>query len=1031
MKDIRFDINQGKSIYDKKLLSLDEFEFYEYKEKRDSVYRFCGRHVQTPSIKGLVSIVLPVYNGGDLLVKSIDSVLAQSYDQFELLIVDDGSTDQTPEILDSYAEKDSRIRVIHKKNEKLPKTLSRGFKEVRGEFLTWTSADNIMDVNCIETLVRELNVFPDTDMVYANVRLIDEDGDYIEDNGWYPGKWHTENVMLLRRVTELNTKANNFIGAAFMYRNYVAKALEDYSMYKYGIEDYDYWMRVNESFQLRHICSDKPIYSYRFHSGSLTAQDKQLKITANRYRLMRLDSFRRNYMSKSLAWVIEAIGEIDDTGIEVITALKRANHTVIDTDMAKQLGSSLYEKLIYLQFGGKECKTQLPAGTFRVLWCKKPETVNPEEWDCFISDEEVNVRNFLPDHKGWFSFISGETAFTFLDIKAKNNFLYSMEGRIESERNFCKEISIVLPFEGNEKEFILALSSLKNQNVEKGKFEIIVTGNIANRSCIAHILNKVQVENVKCIYSADENKSVYYNIGIWSANGKLIDLFDERFICSNDYIEKVIAYFSIFKDTSAMETSVSKEGIVHCIYKAKDLLMVGGLFLNAAQNNEFSENEMLLPVLNLKRVKRVCRKFAGIEVMVSNADNDSKSSSLRDAQILYKYQIQKLLPFDLWPDLIREDLEEYRKLAEKYADGNLLNRVADIECLAKDIEKDIQKRVDANFIKSKYSLHPIKSNVDKLKYLTNKFMTDSFGSAVSIIVPVYQVESYLERCIESILKQTLTNIEILLIDDGSKDNSPQICDKYEQIDKRIRVIHKENGGLSSARNCGLDCATGKYILFVDSDDWIKDNMLEELCFAAEYYEADIAEGGFVNVYKDSNVKNAGDTGFYFIADSEEAMLQELRWKYFKCVAWDKVYKRTLFNGLRYPVDKLHEDVFLTYQIFSKAKKAVFVDHNLYYYDQTRSDSITGKQFSDKNLDTVEAWRNKTLFFKRRKYEELYKEALDQYSWVACNCLEECAKSGIRSERVETVKGWLKMDYPKLVRFRIDWNRLQKIEALLK
>lgn len=1031
MKDIRFDINQGKSIYDKKMLSLEEFEFYEFKEKRDSVYHFCGRCVQTPSIKGLVSIVLPVYNGGELLTQSIDSVLLQSYSYFELIIVNDGSTDQTPEVIDSYAEKDPRIKVIHKSNEKLPKTLSRGFKEARGEFLTWTSADNIMDANCIETLVGELNEFPDTDMVYANVRLIDEDGDYIVDNGWYPGKWHTENVMLLRRITELNTRANNFIGAAFMYRSYVAKTLENYSTYKYGIEDYDYWMKVNENFQLRHICSDKPIYSYRFHSGSLTAQDKQLKITANRYRLMRLDSFRRDYMFKPLEWVIEGAEEAGKIGLEVIAALKKANHRVIDLNTVSQLGVSLYEKIIYLQFGGRECMAQLPEGTFRVLWCQQPETVNAKEWDCFISDTEVNEKDFLPDYKGWFSFVEGETAFTFIDIKAKNSFLYAMEGRIEIEKSFSTEISIILPYMGNAKELVLALESFKNQKVGQEKFEIIVTGNIVDRSCITQILHKIQMKNVRCIFSTGKNKNLYYNLGIWAAEGKLIDLFDERFTCDNNYIEKVITYFTIFKDTSILETAVSEDGISHHIFRAEDLLTVGGLFMSLPQDNEFSENEMLLPVLNLKRVKKVCRKFDGIGVMVSGIDYNGNLASLKDAQILYKYQIQKLLPFDFWPDLLRKDLEKYKKVAENYANDDLINRVAEIESLAEGVEEDMQKRIEADFIKNKYSLHPFRSNVDKLEYLQNKFESDCSCPMVSVIVPVYQVELYLERCIESILKQSVTNIEILLIDDGSRDGSAQICDRYEQIDMRIRVIHKENGGLSSARNCGLDHATGKYILFVDSDDWIEKSMLEELCFAAEYYGADIAEGGFTNVYKDSSVNTSGDTGLYFVADSEETMLQELRWKYFKCVAWNKIYRRTLFDGLRYPVAKLHEDVFLTYQIFSKAKKSVYVDRNLYHYDQTRSDSITGKKFSDKNLDTVEAWRNKTIFFKKKKSEELYKEALDQYSWVACDCLEACAKNGVKSDRVEQVKEWLKADYPKLVRFKIDWNRLERISAMIQ
>ena len=129
------------------MLSLPELEFYKYKESREQYYHISPDSIDTPCVKGLVSIVLPVYNGEEYLEKSIESVLRQTYENFEFIIVNDGSTDHTKEIVDKYALIDNRIRVIHKQNEKLPKTLSRGFSEARGEFFTWTSADNIMEKN--------------------------------------------------------------------------------------------------------------------------------------------------------------------------------------------------------------------------------------------------------------------------------------------------------------------------------------------------------------------------------------------------------------------------------------------------------------------------------------------------------------------------------------------------------------------------------------------------------------------------------------------------------------------------------------------------------------------------------------------------------------------------------------------------------------------------------------------------------------------------------------------------------------------
>ncbi|MDE6947613.1 MAG: glycosyltransferase family 2 protein, partial [Anaeroplasmataceae bacterium] len=337
------------------LLPLAEFEFYKYKEERERIYHISLENIEVPCKKDLVSVVLPVYNGGDLLKESIESVLRQSYENFEFIIVDDGSTDNTAEIIDYYAKMDNRIRAIHKENEKLPKTLSRGFKEARGEFFTWTSADNIMETDFLKKLVGELKKYPELGMVYANIKLIDAKGEFITTNQWYANPKRPEQVMFPKCILRLNTYADNYIGAAFMYRASVARVIGDYSANRYCIEDYDYWMRINNIFQLRHSDFNEAIYRYRFHSDSLTAKDKELKITENRYQEMLWESFRREYLLKPICWIIDG----DYQNIEIFKAFKesivKANHKLVlaeDLDTNKESG--IYEKSIYVKFDGEQ-----------------------------------------------------------------------------------------------------------------------------------------------------------------------------------------------------------------------------------------------------------------------------------------------------------------------------------------------------------------------------------------------------------------------------------------------------------------------------------------------------------------------------------------------------------------------------------------------------------------------------------------------------------------------------------------------------
>lgn len=210
---------------------------------------------------------------------------------------------------------------------------------------------------------------------------------------------------------------------------------------------------------------------------------------------------------------------------------------------------------------------------------------------------------------------------------------------------------------------------------------------------------------------------------------------------------------------------------------------------------------------------------------------------------------------------------------------------------------------------------------------------------ISVIVAIYNIEHYLERCIESIAVQTYEELQIILVDDGSTDNSASICDTWGMRDKRIHVIHKENEGLSAARNCGIDRATGEYITFIDGDDYIHPQFIELLFQAAELAKADMAVCGFLRVTENHfntviERKIEKDSGIT-VYTGEEAFIN--RWT-INVMAWNKLYKRKLFYSCRYPVGKLHEDEYMYHCLLFQCERVAYIKHSLYYY-VCREDSI--------------------------------------------------------------------------------------------
>ena len=245
---------------------------------------------------------------------------------------------------------------------------------------------------------------------------------------------------------------------------------------------------------------------------------------------------------------------------------------------------------------------------------------------------------------------------------------------------------------------------------------------------------------------------------------------------------------------------------------------------------------------------------------------------------------------------------------------------------------------------------------------------------ISVIVPVYKVEKYLEKCIESIIKQTYTNLQIILVDDGSPDNCGKICDEYAKKDSRIEVIHKINGGLSDARNVGINRANGRYIGFVDSDDYIKEDMYEKLINLIKEYDADISICNLYDVIDGKEYVRNKDNGIheYSRIDILKEILLD---KNIQSYAWNKLYKKELFDEIKYPIGKKYEDIGTTFYLFEKCNKIVVTSEPEYYYLK-RADSLVNNVTESTILDYTEIIIQRYLYIKQnikelRKYNNYY------------------------------------------------------------
>lgn len=248
---------------------------------------------------------------------------------------------------------------------------------------------------------------------------------------------------------------------------------------------------------------------------------------------------------------------------------------------------------------------------------------------------------------------------------------------------------------------------------------------------------------------------------------------------------------------------------------------------------------------------------------------------------------------------------------------------------------------------------------------------------ISVIIPIYNVEKYLRRCLDSICNQMYQNLEIVLVDDGSTDSSGKIADEYARRDTRFHVMHKQNGGLSDARNVGLSYCHGTYIVFVDSDDYVTEDYVMVLYDLLKHNHADISVVSLT--HQEEELSKISDSTAAKIYNTKEA-LQDLLYQRISTSANAKMYRAELFSDIRYPQGRLYEDVIATYQIFEKATKVVWCDIKKYWY-YVRTDSIVRSVFNVKKMDYVYNCEE-VLEEVKKKYPELSKAAESRLLWAA-------------------------------------------------
>lgn len=301
-----------------------------------------------------------------------------------------------------------------------------------------------------------------------------------------------------------------------------------------------------------------------------------------------------------------------------------------------------------------------------------------------------------------------------------------------------------------------------------------------------------------------------------------------------------------------------------------------------------------------------------------------------------------------------------------------------------------------------------------------------YDDMISVIIPVYNVENFLEKCIESVLEQSYKNLEIILVDDGSTDKSGKICDEYKMTDNRIKVIHKANGGLSDARNTGLKTARGKYYSFIDSDDYIASEMLQIMIDSIKRNHCEIAVCNMIRF-----LENGDHFVFYHPVDTEQILSGEERFLTMNQPSvCNKLFDSELFNNIKFPKGKYYEDTYIYHELLYQAKRVVLTGKASYWY-RARPDSIVGrKQYTNQYFDFIEAIYYRARFLESKNVQPYWIEACLSLYAAYANAEKNIEKSEDTRINFNQSRKKFIWAYNKIIKREMNIGMKQRIRLIL-
>lgn len=516
--------------------SPTQWTYRQMLKERDKAFPRSFEQVHCDGIPGLVSIILPVHNGARYLSEAIESVRAQDYPHWELIIVDDGSTDGSAAIALDYTRQDHRIRYIYQENQKLPGALNTGHAEAKGEFITWTSDDNRLKTNFLSVLVQEMKDRPSVDMLYANLEVIDDAGRITGTHNYYRDYQYPEGsgqIQLPHHVSMLH--AWNFIGAAFLYRRRAIILLGGYSAYWCICEDYDFFLRVNAQMTVRHTRFLEALYQYRVHLASLTSRSGDSFIAKKLEALQIFDDGRRDLLSGPAAWFIQAdpsaaCCHIRDQLKQLVAA---QGHFLPEGDISAIRWGTPVIFVSVTENGASAPPPEAFLCHARIRLAAGPTPPSPADsgdWTLRLSTEAPEVAPGNPFHSGVLSASEPEVLFHLMHAHGAARFLQTYETFAAAPEENPPDISVLVCTNRRIEFCERALRSLIRQSLAPSRYEIIVVNNAPGKHDYQAAINSFSPPpglKVQEIPALPGGLSYARNVGAAAAQGEILLYMDD------------------------------------------------------------------------------------------------------------------------------------------------------------------------------------------------------------------------------------------------------------------------------------------------------------------------------------------------------------------------------------------------------------------------------------------------------------------------------------------------------------------------